>query len=95
MFCAKFGLILAELFWRKSILNFVNVFQLFCNNVILEKGMALHLNKLEFSLPPGFFVSSLVKFGPVVLEKKIFKYNIVFSLLSLLGKACGLSFEQS
>ena len=29
-------------------LNFVNVFLLFCNYLPLEKGMALHLNELEF-----------------------------------------------
>ena len=30
--------------------NFVNVFSLFCNYLPLDKGMALHLNKLESPL---------------------------------------------
>ena len=36
----------AQWFWRRF-LNFVNVFLLFCNYTPLEKGMALHLNKIE------------------------------------------------
>ena len=32
----------------RRFLNFVNVFLLFCNYLPLEKGMALHLNELEF-----------------------------------------------
>jgi hypothetical protein len=35
----------------------------------LEKGNPLHLNNLE-SPPPRMIVPSLVKIGPVVLEKK-------------------------
>ena len=42
---------LAEWFWRRRFLNFVNVFSLFCNNLPLEKGGALHLKKLEFPSP--------------------------------------------
>ena len=30
---------------KKKILNFVNVFSLFCNYLQLEKGVALHLKK--------------------------------------------------
>ena len=37
----------AQWFWRRRFLNFVNVFSLFRNYIPLEKGMALHLNKLE------------------------------------------------
>ena len=43
----------------------------------LEKGMTLHLNKLESSSPRDAlcqsFVQSLVEINPVVLEKKIVK----------------------
>ena len=42
---------LAQWFWRRRFLNFVNVFSLFRNYLPLEKGGALHLNKLE-SPPP-------------------------------------------
>ena len=36
---------------EKKILKFVNVFSLFRNYLPLEKGTALHLNKLEFRSP--------------------------------------------
>ena len=36
-----------KLFWRIRFLNFVNVFSLFRNFILLEKGMVLHLNKFE------------------------------------------------
>ena len=39
---------LAQSFWRRF-LNFVNVFSLFCNYLLLEKGRALYLNKFYFS----------------------------------------------
>ena len=38
---------LAQWFWRRRLLNFVNVFLLFHNYLPLEKGGALHLNNLE------------------------------------------------
>ena len=41
---------LAQWFLRRF-LSFIKVFQLFCNYLLLEKGMALHLKKLEFPLP--------------------------------------------
>ena len=37
--------------WEKEFLNFVNVFFLLCKFLSLEKGVALHLNKLEFPSP--------------------------------------------
>ena len=45
---------------EKKILNFVNVFSLFHNNLPLEKDVALHLNKLEFPFTQGCFVQSFV-----------------------------------
>ena len=42
---------LAQWFWRIRCLNFVNVFSLFLNYPPLEKGGALHLNKLESPSP--------------------------------------------
>ena len=45
-------LTLAQGFWRRrSFFNFVNVFSLFRNNIPLEKGGALYLNKLESPSP--------------------------------------------
>ena len=40
----------------------------------LEKKAALHLINFEFPLPQKCFVSTLVKIGPVLMEKK-FKYR--------------------
>ena len=42
---------MAQWFWRRRFFNFVNVFSLFRNYLPLEKGGALHLNKLESPLP--------------------------------------------
>ena len=76
---------------EKKILKFIfNIILLFRHYLPLEKGMALHLNKLESP--------SLVEIGPVVLEKKIFKYfqyHFTFSKLSPLGEGFGPSFEQT
>jgi hypothetical protein len=63
-------LILTRYIWRK-ILKIVSVSLLFCYYLPLEKGIPLHLTNLNV-LPQGWFVQSLVKIGPVVLEK-IFK----------------------
>ena len=45
-----------------------------CYYLPLEKGRALHLNKLESPLTKDAFLPSLVEIGPVVLEK-IFKFR--------------------
>ena len=42
---------MVQWFWRRRFLNFVNLFSLFPNYLLLEKGGALHLNKLESPLP--------------------------------------------
>ena len=47
----KVWLILAKWFRRRRFLNFVNVFSLFLNDLLLEKDGALHLNKLESPSP--------------------------------------------
>ena len=44
---------LAQGFWRRF-LNFINGILLFRKHLSLEKGMALHLNKLEFPSPNSF-----------------------------------------
>ena len=62
---------LAQWFWRRRFFNFVNVFSLFQNYLPLEKGRALHLNKV---------VPSLVEIGSVVLGWECFNFVNVFSL---------------
>jgi hypothetical protein len=55
--------------------NKCQYFSLFCCYLSLVKGYSLHLNKLE-SPPQGWFVTSLVKIGPVVLEKKSIMWKV-------------------
>ena len=50
---------LSKWFWRKRFQNIVNVFLLFQCHLPFEKGMGLHLDKLESPLPKN----TLCKFG--------------------------------
>ena len=73
----KIGLVVLE---KRIFFNFINVFSLF-RNLPFKKDGDLHLYKLEAPLPKvALIVPSLVEIGPVVLEKKIFKFVAVFSL---------------
>ena len=66
---------LAQWFYRRRYLNFVNVFSLFGNHLPVKKGRALHLNNQIYLYP------RMIEIGPLVLEKKIFfKIVSVFSL---------------
>ena len=60
----------AQWFWRRTILNFVNVFLLFRYHLPLEKGGTLHLKLTWIPFSYVWLVPSLVEIGPVVLEKK-------------------------
>ena len=72
---------LAQWFWRRRLLIFINVFSLFRNYLPLEKGGALLLKKLESPSPKDALCQDLLKFGSVVLEKKFFfNFINVFSL---------------
>ena len=66
---------------KKYFLKFVNVVSLFPYYLPLEKGVALHLNELDYPSPKGCFVPSLVKIGPVVLKKRDFSSLSMFFLL--------------
>ena len=61
-------------FWGRRFLNFVNVFLLFLYYLPLEMGMALRLNKLEFSSPKECFIPNLFEIDRVVL-KTMKKWN--------------------
>ena len=61
---------LAQWFWRRF-LNFINVFLPFHNYPFLEK-----FEQTWIPFTQGYFVTSLVEFGPVVLEEKIWKVYI-------------------
>ena len=64
---------LAQWFWRRFF-NFVNVFSLFRNYSPLEKGGALHLNKLTIIMyipsTQECFVPSFIEISSLILEKK-------------------------
>ena len=49
----KVWLKLVRWFWGRRLLKFINVFSLFSNYLPFEKGVALHLKKLEFAAPKG------------------------------------------
>ena len=65
-----------------------------------EKGVALNLNNFEFPSLKDTFVSSLVDIGPLILEKKIFKFcQCFFAIISFiyylpLEKAVTLHFNK-
>ena len=47
----QFWLKMAQCFWRRTFLKVLNVFLLFPNYILFEKGVALHLNKHESPSP--------------------------------------------
>ena len=55
----------------RRLLNFVNMFSLFRNYLLLEKVVALHLNKLESPSPKDALCQVLVEIDLVVLKKKM------------------------
>ena len=61
MLCANFGWNWTSGSGEEDFKNFVNVFLLFHNYLPLEKGGALHLNKLEFPLPKDALFQVLLK----------------------------------
>ena len=56
---------------EEQILTFVNVFLPFRNYLYLEKGVALHSNKIESPLPKDALCQVLVEIDVVVLKKKM------------------------
>ena len=84
-------------FWKRRFFKFVNVFSLFRYFLPLEKGVVLHLNKLEFPSPKDVFVPSLVEIGLVVLKKKTYRVRqCIFAILFLspLGKGVALHLNK-
>ena len=54
---------LAQWFWRRRFLNFVNVFSLIRNYLPLEKDGALYLNKLETPSPKDALCQVWLKYA--------------------------------
>ena len=61
---------LAQWFLKIEFFNFVNVFSLFPNDLPLEKGMVLHLNKLEFPLPKDVLCQVWLKLAQWFLRRR-------------------------
>ena len=86
----------AQLFLRRRFLKFVNVFSLFPHYPPLEKGVAFHLNKIEFPLPKDDLCQVWLKRPSGSLEDfQSSQCIFAISSLSPLDKGCGLSFEQN
>ena len=61
---------LAQWFWRRGFLNFVNVLSLFRNYLLLEKGRDLHLNKLESPSSKDALCQVWLKLGQWFLRRR-------------------------
>ena len=71
---------LAQWFWRRGLLNFVNVFSVFRYYLLLEKGKALYLNILESRLPKDALCKVWLKLGQWIRRRRILNFVNVFSL---------------
>ena len=67
--------------WKRTgFFNFINVFLLFPNYLPLEKGGALHLNKLESPSPKDALCHVWVELAQWVLRRRFFNFVDVFLL---------------
>ena len=71
---------LALWFWRRRFFNFVNVLLLFRNYLPLEKGRALHLNKLEFPSPKDALCQVWLKLAQWFWRRRFLNFVYVFLL---------------
>ena len=73
---------LALCFLRRGFFNFVNVFSLFLNYLLLEKGGPLHLNKFESPSHKDALCQVWLKLAQWFWRRRFFKLNFVnvFSL---------------
>ena len=71
---------LAQWFWRRRFLNFVNVLLLFRKYLHLEMGMALHLTKLESPSHHDAFCQVLLKLAQWFWRRRFLNFINVFSL---------------
>ena len=77
---------LAQWFWRRF-LNFDNVFSLFPNYLPLEKGGALHFNKLEAPSPKDDFYQVWLKLAQWFWRRRFSNFFNVFSQFPMWVKA--------
>ena len=71
---------LAQWFWRRRFLNFVNIFSLFRNYLPLEKGGAHHLNKLESPSPKDALCQVWLKLAQWFWRRRFLNFVNIFSL---------------
>ena len=71
---------LAQWFYRRIFLNFVNLFSLFHNHLPLEKGGVLHLNNLIYPSFKDAFCQDWLKLAQWFWRKRLLKFVNVFSL---------------
>jgi hypothetical protein len=89
-------LILACWFWRRRFIKTFSTFSL-CYYFPLREGLSPSFEQTWIPFIQGWFVPSLVKIGPMVLEK-IFKWphpSFTYLTLSPLWRGPGPSFEQT
>ena len=72
---------LAQWFWRRRLLEFVDVFSLFRIYLPLKKGRALHLNKLESPLPKDDLCQVWLKLAQSFWRRRFLKFVNVFVLI--------------
>ena len=85
---------LAQWFWRRRFLNFINVFSLFHNYLPLEKGRALHLNKLESPLPKNVLCQVWLKLAQQFWRRRFLKIvNLFLLFLNYLPFGKGVAFH--
>ena len=68
-------------FMQEFLSNFVNASSLSWNYLPMEKGMVLHLNKLEFPLPKDALCQVWLKLAKWFRRRRFFNFVNVFSLL--------------
>ena len=77
----KVWLKLAQWFWRRRFFNFVNAFLLFRNYLSLEKGRALHLQKLESPSPKDALCQVWLKLVQWFWRRRFFNFvNEIFAI---------------
>ena len=76
---------LAQWFWRRRFLNFVNIFSLFHYYLLLEKVGALHLNKLKSPSPNDALCQVWVKLAQWFWERRFFRYFNYFHYIIILS----------
>ena len=69
---------MAQWFWRRRFLNFINVFSLFRNYLPLEKGVTLLLNKVEFPSPKDALCQVWLKLAQWFWRRRFLKVVNLF-----------------